>query len=128
VEECFEVAKYIQRNCIGSPRLSKEAYEQLCELDITLQSIQQNGEQDSWSYICGNGIFSSAKPYKHMMGAEGVHLAFPWLSHSICQQKHKVFSGFCSRTDSTQEDCLEASTCILIDIHVSSACYTRRIC
>jgi hypothetical protein len=26
-----------------------------------------------------------------MMGTEGVHPAFTWLWHSICQQKHKVF-------------------------------------
>jgi hypothetical protein len=31
--------------------LSEEAYEQLCELDIIMQSLQLTGEKDTWSYI-----------------------------------------------------------------------------
>jgi hypothetical protein len=65
--------------------LSQEAYEQLCELDIAIQSLQQNEEQDYWSYIWGNGTFSSTKAYTHMMRTEGGHLTFTWLWHSICQ-------------------------------------------
>jgi hypothetical protein len=72
--------------------LSKEAYEQFCDLDILIQSLH-HGEQDTRSYIWENASYSSAKVYKHMLGAEELHLAFTWLWNSACQQKHKVF--FC---------------------------------
>jgi hypothetical protein len=55
--------------------LSEEAYDQFNELDVILQSLQLTGENDSWSYIWGNGQYSSAKAYKHLLVAQ-VHPAY----------------------------------------------------
>jgi hypothetical protein len=71
--------------------LSIEAYEQFCELEIILQSLQQNNDKDRWSYIWGNESYSSSKAYKHLLGSNVVHLGFHCLWSTSCQQKHKVF-------------------------------------
>jgi hypothetical protein len=60
--------------------LSEVAYEQYCELEIYIHSLEQDGSNDRWSYIWGNGNFSSQKVYIHLCG-----------SKSACQTKHKVF-------------------------------------
>jgi hypothetical protein len=79
--------------------LSEEAYHQLCGLSIFLQALEINGDNDSWSYIWGNGNYSSAKAYKPLTGSQLVHPAFKWLWRSACQMKHKVFSGCSYMTD-----------------------------
>jgi hypothetical protein len=45
--------------------LSQEAYEQLCELDITIQSLQHNEKQGSWSYIWGNETLYGGMKLSH---------------------------------------------------------------
>lgn len=47
--------------------------------------------QDQWTHIWGNGVFSTAKNYKRMIGHTQVHLSTRWLWKSCCQMKHKVF-------------------------------------
>jgi hypothetical protein len=44
--------------------LSEEAYLQFCEMDIYLQVLQTGSWSDTWSYIWGNGKYTSAKAYK----------------------------------------------------------------
>jgi hypothetical protein len=56
--------------------LFEETYEQCCELDALLQSLQFSGENDTWSYIWGNGQYSSVKAYKHLLGSRSVHPTF----------------------------------------------------
>jgi hypothetical protein len=71
--------------------LSVKAFTQFCELDIILQSLQGNNEKDTWTYIWGNGQYSAAKAYRHLLGSHHVHPSFHWLWASSCQQRHKVF-------------------------------------
>jgi hypothetical protein len=68
----------------------KKLIEHFCELHIIMQNIQVNGDEGSWSYIWGNEQFSSPKAYKHMMGANAVHLAFSWIWRFDGQMKQKV--------------------------------------
>jgi hypothetical protein len=71
--------------------LSEEAYLQFCEMDIYLQLLQTGSRSDTWSYIWGNGKYTSAKAYKQLIGSQQIHPAFSWLWSSSCQLKHKVF-------------------------------------
>jgi hypothetical protein len=71
--------------------LSEEAYHQFCELSIYLQALEMNGDRDSWLYIWGSKVYSSAKAYKHLIGSQPVHPAFRWIWRLACQIKHKVF-------------------------------------
>jgi hypothetical protein len=71
--------------------LSEEAYQEYCELEILLNSVQYTDENDNWSYIWGNGPYSSSKTYNHLLGSKEVHLVFKWIWRMSCQQKHKVF-------------------------------------
>jgi hypothetical protein len=71
--------------------LSEEAYHQFCELSIYLQALEMNGDRDSWSYIWGSKVYSSAKAYKHLIGSQLVHPAFRLIWRSACLMKHKVF-------------------------------------
>jgi hypothetical protein len=51
--------------------LSQQAYVEFIQLENICNQVQnriQQGEMDSWSYIWGNGQFSSQKAYKVMMG------------------------------------------------------------
>jgi hypothetical protein len=66
-------------------------FEQYCELEIYMQALEQDGSNDIWSYIWGNGNFSSQKVYRHLCGSNQVHSAFGWIWKSACQTKHKVF-------------------------------------
>jgi hypothetical protein len=72
-------------------QLSEEAYDQFCELHVILQSFPTNGGKDSWSYIWGNGEYSSRKAYKHLIGTQTIHPTFGWIWKSKCQMKQKVF-------------------------------------
>jgi hypothetical protein len=56
-----------------------------------MQSVQYSEENDIWSYIWGNGTYSSAKAYKHLLGSESINPDFKWIWQTSCQQKHKVF-------------------------------------
>jgi hypothetical protein len=71
--------------------LSEVAYEQFCELDIYMQTIQSKDGKDSWSYIWGCKNYSAFKAYKHLVDSQYVHPAFKWIWRSSYQLKHKVF-------------------------------------
>jgi hypothetical protein len=71
--------------------LSVEAFEEYCKLEIIMQTLQLSEENDRWEYIWGNGSFSSAKAYKHLIGSCQTHPAYKWIWKSKCQMKHKVF-------------------------------------
>jgi hypothetical protein len=71
--------------------LSEEAFQQFCELQIIVQSIDLNNNSDTWTYIWGSGNFSAKKCYNHLIGHQSVHPSFKWLWKSHCQAKHKVF-------------------------------------
>jgi hypothetical protein len=59
--------------------LSIEAFEEYLKLEIIMQTLQLSGENDRWEYIWGNGSFSSAKDYKHLIGSCQTHPAFKWI-------------------------------------------------
>jgi hypothetical protein len=71
--------------------LSEQAFEQYCELELFMQSLQLNGNGDQWTYIWGSTHCSSSKAYKHLSGSNSVHPIYRWLWTSSCQQKQKVF-------------------------------------
>jgi hypothetical protein len=71
--------------------LSVEAYDRFCELEIYMQSLQQSNDKDKWTYIWGSQDYSSVKAYKHLIGAQRVHLVYRMLWKSSDQLKHKVF-------------------------------------
>jgi hypothetical protein len=71
--------------------LSEIAYNQFCELDNYMQSIQPDEDKDTWTYIWGTRNYSTSKAYKHLIASQFVHLAFKWLWTSSCQLKHKIF-------------------------------------
>jgi hypothetical protein len=52
--------------------LSKEAYNQYCEIDLMLQFIQGLAENDHCKYIWVNGHFSVKKVYNHLIGSNEV--------------------------------------------------------
>jgi hypothetical protein len=58
--------------------LIEESFEQFCEIDIPIQSIQQTNVVDKWSYIWGNDRYSPCKAYKHVIGTPSVHLAIKY--------------------------------------------------
>jgi hypothetical protein len=74
--------------------LSQQASVEFIELENICNQVQnriQQGEMDSWSYIWGNGKFSSQKAYKVMMGFQPAPPHFSWIWNSSCQAKHKFF-------------------------------------
>lgn len=71
--------------------LSEEAYQELITLEQHIL-IGNSKIEDSWSYIWGNGSFSSQKAYKQMKGHNEIHASLKWLWKSSCQLKHKIFS------------------------------------
>jgi hypothetical protein len=71
--------------------LPEEACARCCEVNILLQSLQAKNGQDRWTYIWGNGHYSSVRAYKHLIGNQPVHPVYIWLWKSACQPKHKVF-------------------------------------
>jgi hypothetical protein len=80
-----------ERHLLFNLPLSEKAFDQFCDLEISLQAIELNENKDRWKYIWGNENFSSAKAYKQLIGSQNVHPAFHWLWRSSCQQNHKVF-------------------------------------
>jgi hypothetical protein len=56
--------------------LFEEAFEEFCELQTLVQALPANGVKDIWSYIWGNGVCSTSKAYKHLIGAQAVHSTF----------------------------------------------------
>jgi hypothetical protein len=73
--------------------LSEESYEWFCELHIILQSLPSPGGKYIWTYIWGNGEYSSRKAYKHLIGSQAAQPTFSWIWKSKCQMKQKVFYG-----------------------------------
>lgn len=71
--------------------LSEQAFDQLCELELLLQTLQLNESGDQWKYIWGSNQYSSSKAYMHLISSQPVHPVYRWLWISSCQQKHKVF-------------------------------------
>lgn len=71
--------------------LSAQALDQLLQLDMDLDSILLDDENDCWTYIWGNPLFSSSKAYCSLIGHQQVHPVFKWLWKSRCQNKHKFF-------------------------------------
>jgi hypothetical protein len=71
--------------------LSEEAFQEYCELEVLMQAVQYSEDNDSWSYIWGNGNYSSSRAYNHLLGSELVHPVFQWTWRTFCQQKHKMF-------------------------------------
>jgi hypothetical protein len=65
--------------------LSEQAFEQYCELEMFMQSLQLNGNGDQWTYIWGSAHYSSDKAYKHLNGSNSVHPVYKWLWTSSCQ-------------------------------------------
>jgi hypothetical protein len=39
----------------------------------------QTNETDKWTYIWGNGKYSSKKCYNHLIGSQSEHPAIKWL-------------------------------------------------
>jgi hypothetical protein len=74
-----------------------EAYQQFCELDISLQSLQRNNDKDKWLYIWGNGGHYAAKAYRHLLGFQPIQPSFRWLWNTSCQQKYKEHEGVLRR-------------------------------
>jgi hypothetical protein len=50
-----------------------------------MQAIQYSVENDLWSYIWGNGNYSSSRAYNHLLVSESVHLVFRWTWQTSCQ-------------------------------------------
>jgi hypothetical protein len=69
--------------------LSEQAFQQYCELEMFMQSLQLNENGDQWTYIWGSAHYSSSKAYKHLSGSNSVHPVYKWLWTSSCQQKQK---------------------------------------
>ena len=66
--------------------LSEQAFAQYQELTVyNMPSQQQQGSIDQWTYIWGNGNFSSVQAYKYSSGFTQVHPIFKWLWKSSCQ-------------------------------------------
>jgi hypothetical protein len=43
--------------------MSEVAFEQFCDLSIILQNLPKSNENDKWSFIWGNELFSVNKAY-----------------------------------------------------------------
>jgi hypothetical protein len=71
--------------------ISEDAYEQFCDMNILLQTLQTLGLNDVLSYMWGNKEYSVQKAYRHFSRNAYVHLAFKWIWKSNCQSKQKVF-------------------------------------
>lgn len=71
--------------------LSLQAYEQMQELSKILVQLDLEQGKDIWTYIWGNGNYSTSKAYKVMEGNINVDRVYKWLWQSSCQPKHLVF-------------------------------------
>jgi hypothetical protein len=71
--------------------LSTQAFQQLAVLREILDSMTATNSEDVWTYTWGNGLFSTSKAYKVLVGDRGTHPTFLWIWSSKCQMKHKVF-------------------------------------
>jgi GH15 family glucan-1,4-alpha-glucosidase len=56
-----------------------------------LQSLPDDEQNDKWSFIWGNDMYSVSKAYHHLMWHEYVHQIFKWICRSCYQMKQKVF-------------------------------------
>jgi hypothetical protein len=75
--------------------LSQQAYEEFLNLEVICQSALikvQEGNCDTWTYIWGNGEFSSRKAYRAMIGSSPTPKKFSRIWKSSGEAKHKLFS------------------------------------
>jgi hypothetical protein len=59
--------------------MSEIAFEQFCDLSVILQNLPESNDNDKWSLIWGNELFSINKAYQHLIGDEYVHPALRWI-------------------------------------------------
>jgi hypothetical protein len=59
--------------------LHVQAFEQYCELELFLQSLDILDAKDSWTYIWGGAQYSGCKAYNHLIGSQVIHPTFKWL-------------------------------------------------
>jgi hypothetical protein len=52
------------------------AFDQCCELSVNIQNLPGGEEDDRWSFIWGNGLYSVNKAYQHLIGDDYIHPAF----------------------------------------------------
>jgi hypothetical protein len=71
-------------------------YQQFLNL---LQGMHLTDDKDKWIVTTAAPGYSVASAYKTLMQQESVLPAILWLWKSCCQDKHKVFFGFYSRTN-----------------------------
>lgn len=90
-KDSITLGKVLETEALHQLPLSEEAFQQFCDVDVMLQALQHMNNKDQWTYIWGNGNFSSAKAYNQLLCFPTVHPAFQWLWNSSCQLKHKVF-------------------------------------
>jgi hypothetical protein len=71
------------------------ALDQLQELVALVQLLTlQDQPYDCWTYLWGNGLFSSKNLYWELKGIMQVSPLFNWMWKSCVQGKHKFFTGF----------------------------------
>jgi hypothetical protein len=73
--------------------LSEEAYQQFCEVNVIIQSIQENTDIDRWKYIWGSGNFSAKKAYNHLSGQQRVYPAIVGFGALPSSQSTRCFFG-----------------------------------
>jgi hypothetical protein len=56
--------------------MSEIAFDQYCELSVNIQNLPDGEEDDRWSFIWGNGLYSVNKAYQHLIGDDCIHPAF----------------------------------------------------
>ena len=74
--------------------LTTQAHEEFISMENLCLEIRQSNYftmTDTWSYIWGNGVFSSSKAYSVLIGHKQVPRHFKWIWKSSCQPKRKVF-------------------------------------
>jgi hypothetical protein len=71
--------------------LSEAAYNQVLNIQQTLQAMVLNDESDVWTLNRG-AKFSSAAAYKRLIGHHDTDQVYKWVWRSSCQPKHKVFA------------------------------------
>ena len=74
--------------------LSRQAFGEFLILEQIWEATSQRSnltQNDSWTYIWGNGSFSAKKAYEALIGYKQVSPLFKWVWNSSCQPKHKFF-------------------------------------
>jgi hypothetical protein len=71
--------------------LSEHIFQQYNDLLQQMEECNLSNEADTWSYIWGNGLYSSQKAYRLLKGTADIHPSYRWLWKSSCKLKHKIF-------------------------------------